>query len=101
MELSTFSDMAENEGYKYFKFSDEEWYNLLDLVNQDYEEMWKINKRFIDEAIGQGNELYLSHNPFDPNVVTRTYKRELDYLKQEYSASFTKINDSLWKVFIQ
>ena len=99
-ETIPYYQRASDEGYKYFRFSDEEWNGLLNIVNQGSEEMWKINKKFIDDAVRQSNQIYLSHNPFDPNVVTRTYKRELDYLKQEYSASFTKINDSLWKVLI-
>lgn len=93
-------DRASSLWYKYFRLEPSNWSNISSLIGENFDEMWKINKQFIDDAISANNSIYLSHSPLDPEVVTGFYAREINYLITEYGATFTKISDDLWKVFI-
>jgi len=53
------------------------WDDVLASVGGDLDEMWKINKKFIDNRKYLGNEFFLSHSPVNP---TGFYKREIEYL---------------------
>lgn len=73
------------------------------LVDGDLEEMWKINKRFIDIQKALGKEFYLSHNPFDPKNYKGFYKKEIDYLTTPISqgglgGQIVSQGKNLWKI---
>lgn len=66
--------------------TDDVWDELVKTANNNYDEIWKVNKAFIDENIRVGKEIILSNNPnvgyyfVDGNL--RFYQREIDYLKK-------------------
>ncbi len=60
--------------YKHFRFDGNGWSNLFELVNSNTEEMWKINKKFIDDAKTKGNQFFLSHDPNNPLIRQGFYK---------------------------
>jgi hypothetical protein len=71
------------------------WDEALQLVNGDLDEMWKINKQFIDEQKALSKEFYLSHNPAN---ATGFYKREIDYLTIDLKGKVVQINNNTWKI---
>ena len=68
---------------------------------ENYDEIWKVNKQFIDDQIGVGNRILLSNDPYQgyyfADGTKRFYQRELDYLK-ELGYSFERVGDDLWEV---
>jgi hypothetical protein len=61
--------------YRYFEMDN--WDGIFKLVNESEEEMWKINKQFIDNQFNANMPFYFSH---DPLLADRFFKREVDYL---------------------
>ena len=59
----------------YFKF--ENWRNLSKSLKAN--ELWQVNKTFLQQQIKAGKEVVLSH---DPLKATGFYKREVNYLNQ-------------------
>ncbi len=57
--------------------TDSQWDEALSYVGNDFEEMWKVNKKFIDNRKSLGNEFYLSHNP---SIADGFYLREINYI---------------------
>jgi|GEM_PF-1470543 len=91
---SSYIDRAGSE-YKYFNIND--WEGISDLVEDNSEEIFRINRQFIENAIQAGNTFYLSHNPFDPLVRTGYYKMELDYI-EDIGGIIKPISDNLWMI---
>ena len=53
----------------------------MKMVNGNKEEMWRINKQFLDNQIAKGKTIRLSH---DPKIEDGSYfNREIDYLKSK------------------
>ncbi len=71
------------------------WDEALQLVNGDLDEMWKINKKFIDEQKALGKEFILSHNPLNADGF---YKREIDYLTKDLKGHIIQLNNNTWKI---
>ena len=88
---------AGNE-YKYFKFDGTGWTDLFGLIESNVDEMWKVNKKFIDDAYSKGDEIFLSHNPYDAKIRTGFYKMEIDYIEHILNGKIEKISNDLWKV---
>lgn len=92
--------IGENRGYSYFKMEDEVWLQLENETINNYDEIWKVNKQFIDNQIESGNRIFLSNDPYQGYYFTdgtkRFYQRELDYLK-ELGYSFESIGNNLWE----
>ncbi len=88
-------------GYTYFKMSDEVWDDLVKDAAENYDEIWKVNEKFLDDQINAGKEILLSNDPtkkylFFDNGAKRFYQREIDYLTSKgYKFSIT--SDGLWK----
>lgn len=98
-DINSYQNRAISEGYVYFELED--WQEANDMVGGKKSEMWKINKKFIDNH--QGKEFYLSHNPFDTNNYKGYYKDELDYLtgsnlENNFDGKIEQINEKLWKI---
>ncbi len=71
------------------------WDEALQMVGGDLDEMWRINKKFIDEQKALGKEFFLSHNPLNADGF---YKREIDYLTQELNGQIIQVNNNTWKI---
>ena len=92
--------IGEAKGYTYFKMQDEIWAQLESEAMKNYDEIWKVNKLFIDEQVGAGKRILLSNDTYAGyyfnDGTRRFYQRELDYLK-ELGYSFKSIGDGLWE----
>ena len=93
----SYFDRASSE-YKYFRFPDNDWGNLFGLVSSNEDEMWKVNKKFIDNARAAKNEFFLSHDPFYLDIRRGFYKRELDYIENTLKGEITPVGEDLWKI---
>ena len=86
--------------YTYFKMNDSTWNKLKRLTNYNYDEIWKLNKKFIDKQISSGKNIVLTNNPnskyYLENGSLRFYQREINYLK-ELGYVFKETSDGLWK----
>jgi hypothetical protein len=83
--------------YTYFDMGVEKWKEAETLVNKNSEEMWRINKQFIDEQKALGKEFYFSYEPWI--VQSHEYlSKEAEYLIDLGAKDFLKINDNTWKV---
>lgn len=49
--------------HTYFDLGDK-WNEIKKLVNESDDEMWRINKQFIDDQKALGKEFYFSHEPW-------------------------------------
>ncbi len=57
----------------------EKWNDIKPLVNGSDDEMWKINKKFIDIQKSKNMEFYFSHDPW--NAQTHEFlSREAEYM---------------------
>jgi hypothetical protein len=66
------------------------------IVNGNREELWKINKQFIDN--NKNNEFYFSHNPWEAPEGTFRYQ-EIEYLIDLGARDIVEIEiGKLWKV---
>jgi hypothetical protein len=86
--------------HAYFKMTDSQWDEALFTVGNDFDEMWKVNKKFIDNRKALGNEFYLSHNP---STADGFYLREINYLTKPINegglgGSIIDLGNNLWKV---
>jgi hypothetical protein len=87
--------IKEDGGYTYFDLGENGWNEAFYIV-KDNDEMWKINKQFIDKQNALGKEFYFSH---DPDEATGFMFREVNYIKQELKTKrIEKIKDNLWIV---
>ncbi|WP_027088436.1 hypothetical protein [Cohnella panacarvi] len=95
--------MADKLGFTYFKMSDEVWDDLVANANRDYDEIWRVNEKFIKEQISAGKEILLSNNPFEQYLFDdgskRFFQRELDYLTVS-GYIFSETSDGMWKATI-
>jgi len=69
-------------------------------VGNDFDEMWKINKKFIDNQKYLGEEFYLSHSPISDASF---YSREIEYLTKPINqgglgGTIVDQGNNLWKV---
>lgn len=78
----------------YFDMGDK-WDEAYSLVNESNEEIWKINKRFIDNQKTQGKEFWFSHDPYSP-LNEQFFAKEVNYLIDLGVKDFEKIG-TLWK----
>lgn len=92
--------IGEMNGYSYFQTSDETWRELVKTTGENYDEVWKVNKAYLDDEIAAGKEIFLSNNPKDTyylnNGQPQFYQRELDYL-EELNFTFEDVGNGLWK----
>ena len=91
--------IAKDNKYTYFKLDQNLWTKLLKETAENYDEIWKINKKFIDDQITSNKRILLSDDPYKgyflPNGGKRFYQREIDYLSKNYT--FKKLSDGLWE----
>lgn len=83
--------------HTYFDLGSEKWREAEALVDKNADEMWKINKQFIDDQKALNKEFYFSQEPW--KAQTQEYlSREAEYLIDLGAKDFEKINDNTWKV---
>lgn len=81
-------------------FHTDDWASLETEAGGNYDEIWKVNKGFLDRQISAGKDIYLVDDPnlsyYLDNGDPRLFQREIDYLvSREYS--FEKVGDGLWR----
>jgi hypothetical protein len=73
------------------------WAEAETLVGKNEDEMWKINKEFIDKQKALNKEFYFTHEPW--KAQSHEYlSREAEYLIDLGAKDFLKINTNTWKV---
>ena len=83
--------------HTYFDLGSEKWKEAEALVNKNADEMWKINKKFIDEQKALNKEFYFSQEPW--KAQSHEYlSKEAEYLIELGAKDFQKINANTWKV---
>ena len=82
------------DNHTYFDFGDK-WDEAYKLVNESDDEIWRINKEFIDQQSAANKEFWFSHDPFSPRNE-QFFAREINYLIDLGVSDFVKEND-LWK----
>ena len=65
-------------GTEYSYFYLDNWDDIYKLVNESGDEMWKVNAKFLENQFTANKTFYFSHNPYE---ATRSFKQEIDYLK--------------------
>ena len=80
--------------HTYFDFGDD-WDGAYKLVNESNDEIWKINKTFIDNQKAANKEFWFSHDPFSP-LNEQFFAREVNYLIDLGVVDFVK-EGNLWK----
>ena len=80
--------------YTFFDFGDK-WSEATALVNNNKDEIWKINKKFIDNQYKAGKEFWFSHDPYSPRTE-QYFSDEVSYLIDLGVKDFKKVGD-LWK----
>jgi hypothetical protein len=82
------------KNHTYFDFGNK-WDEVYRLVNKSDDEIWKINKEFIDRQKSAGKEFWFSHDPFSPKNE-QFFAREVNYIIDLGAKDFQKVGD-LWK----
>jgi hypothetical protein len=88
-------------GKEYTFYELDNWGELLDLVDGNDTEMWRLNKQFIEEQFSKGKIFYFSHNPITPKG--ESYPKEIQLLKdlvlKKYNktANFISVGE-LWRL---
>ncbi len=78
--------------YKASYLKARDWRKLMQKLNSD--ELWKINKAFLQQQIQDGKQFILSH---DPSTASGFFLKEVSYLEQ---LGFTFIKDGwIWRAF--
>lgn len=88
--LLSYEQVARAKGYCFYELDN--WNEFKSLINNS-EEMWKVNKEFIDNQIDANKKFYFSHNP---NTATDTFKKEVDYLKSRLGITDFILVGDLW-----
>jgi len=81
---------AQIKGSTYFDLGTKGWNEAVSKVGE--QNMWEINRKFLEQQIQQGKEFYLSHNP---ETATGYFKQEVDFLMKN-GFKFIK-EGSYWK----
>jgi hypothetical protein len=85
--------------YTYLDFQGADWDEALGLIeggsNDWVDEMWKLNKFFLEEQRSLGKEFWFSHDPFSP-TNEQFFSREVNWMIDQGVQDFQKVGD-LWK----
>lgn len=90
-------------GKEYTYFNLDNWEDVSKMFAGSYDEMWKINKQFIDNQIKVGKDIFFSHDPQKEidEVDYSFFLREIEYLMDLGCKNFEKVGDNLWKAVWQ
>ncbi len=99
----SYNRVAKADGYTYFDMGNK-WDEAKAIVDDGIstswkDEMWKINKKFINNQKALGREFYFSQEPWSFPSTPLTFRfREAEYLIDLGAKDFVKINENTWKV---
>lgn len=95
LEPTSYIQRAGKE-YTYFDMGVEKWKEAETFVNKNADEMWKINKEFINKQKALGKDFYFSHEPW--NAQSHEYlSKEAEYLIDLGVKDFKQIDKNTWK----
>ncbi len=88
-------------GTEYTFYQLDNWGDILSLVNDSGDEMWKINKEFLYQQLMQHKSIYFSHDPTNP--IGESFPREVQFIKEIIATLFNKQaqfqkEGTLWKL---
>jgi hypothetical protein len=89
----SYTSIGESGGYCYYDL--DKWDELHSLANFSDEQMFSINKKFIDNRLTVQNEFYFSFNPW---MSSGFLEDEALYLIDKGAKDFIEISTGLWKV---
>lgn len=84
--------------HTFFEMKGSLWEETFEKVNENEDEIWKINKEFIDQQVKANKEIFLSHDPYNEKFYKGFYQKEIDYLTKELKYTIEKIEENLWKL---
>ena len=87
---------ANNRNCLYFELDD--WDELEEMVNFDRTEMFKLNKRFLDDMHDKGKEFYFSHNPYEADGFLLD---EVNHLRRKGYTFDEVVGENIWKARMQ
>jgi len=87
----SYNTTAERRGATYFQLDN--WDDLLKIMVKD--DLWQINRKFLDQQWNAGKMIYLSHDPWD---ATGSFEKELLYLIDLGAKDFINTGHGLWEV---
>lgn len=88
----SYDEYAESEGYTHFHMEDEEYDEVLEKYG--HENVWRINKRFLQIYVDKNATFKCTHEPNHKDFIGSTYEREIKFLIDN-NYEFTKDGD-LW-----
>ena len=88
---TSYVDVAKNRGATYFELDD--WNKVSSRIGN--ENMWNINKEFLDQQWNAGKDFYFSHNPWE---ATGYLQQEVLHLIDLGAKDFVNVGENLWKV---
>ncbi|GHT26135.1 hypothetical protein FACS189430_12590 [Bacteroidia bacterium] len=91
---ASYDVIAKNKGYTYFDMENK-WDEAKSIVDGSREQIWRINKQFLDEQYLVGKEFWFSHNPYSPETI-QYFSDEVLYLIDLGVKDFEKTGD-LWR----
>jgi hypothetical protein len=93
--LDSYEVIANNRGWCHFNLG-EDWNKLKALTNGD--EMWRLNKQFLDNCKAQNKTIYFYHDPTITANRTGGYLDEILYVESPEFGGTIVPEGSLWKV---
>ena len=86
----SYEQIAQAKGHSYFELCCYD--DLRKALGNDYDFMWEINRKYLDNQIAKGKDFLINRNPFDESalkfesngIVGLTgFGKEMDYLKSK------------------
>lgn len=90
-----YSIAAENNRMTYFHL-----HNWDDLYKQLGDDIWEINKSFLNQQWKSGKDFYFSHNPWDASALGgagNSYEKEILHLIDLGVKDFVEVGNGFWK----
>lgn len=102
-----YDSLANSPDSEFSSFNNNDvWNEMANRTNNDWDEIWKVDKEYINNRINKGNDILLANDPsieyYVDNHIT-FYQRELDYLftpveNGGLGLSYEQTSNGLWKV---
>lgn len=95
-----YDKIADDKMFCHFKMDNELWETLEFVLNNNYDEIWRLNQRYLEEQIQNNRFIWLSDDPYKgyyfEDGSRRFFQREIDFLKS-LGFTFEKLDDKWWK----
>jgi hypothetical protein len=86
------SYLTKADDFKATYFHLDDWDNIARSVGND--NMWEINRQFLNQQWAAGKDFYFSHNPWE---ATATFQLEVLHLIDLGVKDFVQVGEGLWK----